>query len=545
MTATDNISSLTAPWRYLTSLWALPLVLVVAHAAMGLTGNGDSIGLPPWISVADITLFMLLFGGAAVWAQWPLFQWGRHARKRARSHDAIAEAAMADFPWRSLKAYALAGAVYGSGVLLLVSIEIAAHQKLTFRMLLSMGLCFYFGSLVLAPLLGMTGSIDYAARLRHGLAAFGGFSGDLDSRRPEREIPGLASRPWAFFIVIALLPSSLLVIFVVLSMRADGGIEQHFILSQAMVLFVSAALGGILLVRTISNTMRLVTRELAEGLAHLRQGAFEGRVPVLVDDDLGELSRGLNTALKGLKEREELKDSLNIAAEIQQGLLPQIPEVSGYAISAFQQSCYSVGGDFYDCIELPDGRLWLVVADVAGKGYAAALTVANLQAMLHVLATENVPFDDALAYINKTLYNTLTGGRFVTMFMAKLQPESHSMLWVNAGHVPPLLATAEGIESLHAASPPMGLMPEIELSVRRHDLHEGDTLLACTDGVIELRDHSGREMFGARRLTDWFEAHHGEPLGLLHEGLLHELQAFGPVARDDDLTIFSFRRGEQ
>ncbi|HKJ84231.1 MAG TPA: PP2C family protein-serine/threonine phosphatase [Mariprofundaceae bacterium] len=543
--ATMNIASLSSPWRYIAVLWSLPLVLVASHVAMDLAGSSTAFGLSYRLSLANIVVFLVVFGGTAIWVQRPILDWGRHARHREKLHDVVAEAMMAELPWRALKAYALAGVLYGTYLLLLVSIETSAHQALTFRMLLSMAACFYFGSSVLAPVLGTVNSIHYAARLRRQLSMHdGGFAGDLEDRRPAHEIPGLASRPWTFFVVTGLLPTSLLVIFVFLSMKADNGMEQHFILSQAMVLFASSALAGILIVQTISSTMKLVTRELADGLAYLKQGAFEGRVPVLVDDDLGELSRGLNTALKGLQEREELKDSLKIAADIQKGLLSNLPYVTGYSMTAYQQSCYAVGGDFYDCIELSDGRMWLVVADVAGKGYAAALTVANLQAMLHVLATENVPFDDALAYINKTLYGTLTGGRFVTMFVAKLQPESHSMLWVNAGHVPPLLATASGIEHLNAASPPMGMMPEIELSVHRRDLHRGDTLLAYTDGVIELRNHAGEEMFGARRLSEWFGRHHEAPLEEMQSGLLQELSGFGTVARDDDVTILSFRRGE-
>ncbi|MDQ6960222.1 MAG: PP2C family protein-serine/threonine phosphatase, partial [Mariprofundaceae bacterium] len=244
---------------------------------------------------------------------------------------------------------------------------------------------------------------------------------------------------------------------------------------------------------------------------------------------------------------EDLKDSLKIATEIQQGLLPDTsPDVPGYAFCAFVQSCYSVGGDYYDFITLPDGRIWLVIADVAGKGYPAALTVANLHAMLHVLATENVPFDKAVDYINKALFQSLAGGRFVTLFMAKLLPDSHSLLWLNAGHVPPMLLTDAGVERLHASTPPLGMMPEISIKPQRIKLRTGDLLLAYTDGVTEARSARGRdasgEMFGDQRLADWLVAHRkSRPVDLPGQ-LLKTLKLFGQTTQEDDITLLCLQR---
>jgi len=172
--------------------------------------------------------------------------------------------------------------------------------------------------------------------------------------------------------------------------------------------------------------------------------------------------------------------------------------------------------------------------------------VANLQAMLHVLATENVPFDKAVDYINKALCQTLAGGRFVTLFMAKLQPRSHSLLWLNAGHAPPMLVTESGIERLHASTPPLGMMPEIAIEPQRVELREGDRLFAYTDGVTET--HGAREngmtgeMFGDQRLADWLIAHRKSSLKDLPGQLLKTLKLFGQDAQEDDITLLCLQR---
>jgi serine phosphatase RsbU (regulator of sigma subunit) len=258
----------------------------------------------------------------------------------------------------------------------------------------------------------------------------------------------------------------------------------------------------------------------------------------------------LNTALEGLQEREELKGSLSVAAEIQQGLLPDVPQdVQGYAFAALQKSCHAVGGDYYDVIPLSDGRYWLVMADVAGKGYPAALTVANIQAMLQVLAAQEARFDDALAYINRSLCKTMTGGRFVTLFMADLQLESHSMLWINAGHVPPLLQTANAIVRLKAGTPPLGVLPEMKFEAQRIELAPGDRLLAYTDGVTEASNVDGGRMFGEKGLKEWLQAQLDLPLAELPQTLLAHLCAFsssdddsGACSLDDDMTLLCVQR---
>jgi len=528
---------------YLACLWPLPVVLAAGQLVMRLSGNSDALGLGHAVSLADMLVFVVVFAVAAFWVFAPLGRCLRLHRQRGPRARRLVEAAMAHLPWRAMRGFGAAGVFFS--IYLMAIIGIASHATAhppSLRMFASLLLSIVFGGAVLAPALAVANSIAHATRLRLALAKQGLFLSQLQDPRFGQPLTSSSRRPWLVFLVTGLLPTLILAAYVFLALAGIEA-EEHFILAQATVLLVMSVLASMDLVWTISRTLRRVTGELNRGLRELASGQFDGRVAVLVDDDLGELARGLNTAMAGLKEREDLKDSLMIAEEIQQGLLPKsVPDVDGYRIHGFQQTCYSVGGDYYDHIPLADDRIWLMIADVSGKGYPAALTMANLQAMLRGLAKTNWPIEDAANYLNDALCESLTAGRFVTLFMAKLQPQSHSLIWMNAGHVPPLLVGRDRLESLEATSPPLGVVPGVRFEVQRAEMQPGDFLFAYTDGVTETTSRSGREHFGEARLRTWLMAHRDEPLQAIGSGLIEELRRFGRDGQDDDLTVLMCRR---
>lgn len=532
--------------RYLVSLWPLPLFLTAVQGVMWFNGNSEFFGLPYWISDLDMLLFLVCFGISGISVYWPLA--AMSGRQDAQSRR-LAARCMSRLPVRALKAFSIGGVAYGTYLLLLVTGSTAAiGRELSGPMLVSLMCSVGYCALVLVPAIGV------AITLHHGVGQRLNMEPDVSGEQlrpwnPLHAFTDSTKRPWLVFIVTGLLPTSLLVLFAYLASIEPLVAAQRFIAGQGLLLFVAGSLASIVLMTLITRSLRMVTGELARGLEHLRKGRFEGRVRVLIDDDLGELAGGLNTALAGLQEREELKGSLSVAAEIQQGLLPEVPQdVPGYEFVALQQSCLAVGGDYYDVIPLGDGRFWLVMADVAGKGYPAALTVANLQAMLQVLAAQDVHFDAALAYINQSLHRTMTGGRFVTLFIAKLQPESHSLLWVNAGHVPPLLQTSEGVVRLKAATPPLGVLQEMSFEVQRIELAAGDRLIAYTDGLTEAREAVGGRMFGEKALSEWLQDRRDMPLSDLPAALQAHVCAYssgredGSCSLDDDLTLLCLQR---
>ena len=532
---------------YLFCLWPLLFIFLLGQALMRLNGNAAELGVSATLSLLDSSVFLLIFSAAAWWTFKPLKQClCANNDNEAQQHEL--ETIMSAFPWRALKAYWLVGWLFAVYLIVIVSlVAVLSDQPFTWRMFVTLALNFCFASGIMAPALAVTQSIVFATRLRLKLSRNNLFSGQLNDKHSHQHITSSIHRPWLIFLVTGLLPTLILALYVWLA-RNGNDIEASFILSQAIVLLIMSIAASLILVWYITQTLKTVTTTLETGLNHLANGQFDGHVPVLIDDDLGELARGLNTAMQGLQEREDLKDSLALAAEIQQGLLPKHePMIPYYAIKGFQKTCYSVGGDYYDYIKLDDDRIWLMVADVSGKGYPAALTMANLQAMLRGLSVLNWPIEEVASYLNDALCDTLAAGRFVTLFMAKLQPESHSLVWVNAGHVPPLLlhTSASGehnIKALEASSPPLGLIKHMQYEVSRSEFHTGDTLLAYTDGVTESSSRIGKDMFGEARLRSWLAEHADTSVDRLPDMLLEKLTTFGRNDHDDDLTLLCVKR---
>lgn len=531
-------------WHFLAGLWPLLLVFGLAMVVMRLTGNTGIAGIPLWLSAVDMLLFVLAFGAAAVWSYLPMMRAGFGKSDFSVVSQRSLEHAVAWLPERAVRAFFVAGSAYASYLVMVFVIASAVYDApLTGRMLASLTSCMLFGVSLLAPALALMISTDFAIRVRKWLSMMGGFSSGIEHTSEFAGILDASKRPWALFVITSLIPGSILAFYVYLILGSSDMIEQRFIMSQALVLFVALFLGGTYLVYMTSRIVKRVTSELATGLEYLRQGQFDGRVAVLMDDDMGSLARGFNTALEGLKEHQDIRNSMQIAAEIQQGLLPASDlDIPQYSLHGRQQSCHEVGGDFYDYISLPDGRYWFIVADVSGKGYPAALTVANLQSMLRTLASLEAPLEAAATYVNQNLCSSMTGGRFVTVFMGELRPAEHQLVWINAGHVPPLCLQNGTLIHLEAVSPPMGLMPGLEFDAREMKISPNDLLLSYTDGVTEARGGKGSSMFGEARLQEWLMTHVDTGVDDIVNGLMDEVSNFSAAEQSDDITILCLKR---
>ena len=163
------------------------------------------------------------------------------------------------------------------------------------------------------------------------------------------------------------------------------------------------------------------------------------------------------------RERERIEHELRVARRIQQSLLPEAPpELEGWQLSARYRPAREVGGDFYDFLELPDGRLGLVVGDATGKGMPAALVMATTRGMLRAVAQTLGSSSEVLKRVNDALYPDIPQSTFVTCFYGILDPESGRLLYANAGHDLPYRRRGgrnEGAEELRATGMPLGLMP--------------------------------------------------------------------------------------
>lgn len=243
------------------------------------------------------------------------------------------------------------------------------------------------------------------------------------------------------------------------------------------------------------------------------------------------------------RQRERIHQELRVAQLIQQTLLPKsVPELDGWQVSAYYQPAREVGGDFYDFLELPDGRIGLVVGDVTDKGVPAALVMATTRTMIRAAAHRLRSPGDVLERVNDILHPDIPPNMFVTCLGALLDPKTGRLQYANAGHDLPYLRHANGVTELRATGMPLGLMPGMRYEEKEVVLEPGDSILFYSDGLVEAHDPQ-REMFGFPRLQGLVGAHKtgGEKLV---DFLLHELDRFTGKdwEQEDDITLVTLQR---
>lgn len=245
------------------------------------------------------------------------------------------------------------------------------------------------------------------------------------------------------------------------------------------------------------------------------------------------------------QERERIEQELRVARLIQQTLLPkEIPTLPGYELAAYYQPAREVGGDFYDFLDLEDGRFGLVVGDVTDKGVPAALVMATTRTMLRAAAQRLDSPGEVLRRVNEVLVPDIPQNMFVTCLYAILDPATGHLIYANAGHDLPYRRRAgrsDGAEELRATGMPLGLLPGMGYEEKEIDIKEGESILFYSDGLVEAHD-PGRDMFGFPRLQGLVGAHRGGS-GMI-EFLLQELARFTGEGweQEDDITLVTLER---
>jgi serine phosphatase RsbU (regulator of sigma subunit)/anti-sigma regulatory factor (Ser/Thr protein kinase) len=265
-------------------------------------------------------------------------------------------------------------------------------------------------------------------------------------------------------------------------------------------------------------------RKLLENLA--AQAAPAVRVAQLVRQQQAEA-----------RERQRMEQELQVAKLIQQHFLPKVlPELPGWQVEAYYRPAREVGGDFYDFIELPEGKVGIVVGDVTDKGVPAAMVMAATRSVLRAAATRLVAPGAVLERVNELLQPDMPPNMFVTCLYGVLDPASGRLRFANAGHNLPYLRTQEGVAELRATGMPLGLMPGMTYEENEAVVGGAATLLLHSDGLAEAHDPSG-DMFGFPRLARLIEEHPGGPT--LIDELLAELDRFTGEGweQEDDVTL--------
>jgi sigma-B regulation protein RsbU (phosphoserine phosphatase) len=229
------------------------------------------------------------------------------------------------------------------------------------------------------------------------------------------------------------------------------------------------------------------------------------------------------------EEARRNQEELEMARVIQQNLMPtELPDIPYAKISARFVPCKEIAGDFYDVVAA-DGHFYVVVADVSGKGVAAAMLAQTLQGMVYAQLLADQPLDLIAKALNRFIC-AKNIGKYATMLILRL--ESNGQLeYINCGQVHPLLQTATGIVSLSDSNLPVGLIPNGEFHSYTAQLEPGTRILVVTDGVTEAEDEAG-EFFGTPRMEDAF----GKSRNL--EEVVENLSCFcGSAAATDDCTM--------
>jgi len=268
----------------------------------------------------------------------------------------------------------------------------------------------------------------------------------------------------------------------------------------------------------------------------------------LLDDLAGQAAPALRVAQLVREQeaeavtRQRFEQELEVARLIQQNFLPkELPDLPGWQIAAYYRPAREVGGDFYDVIPLPDGRVGFVVGDVTDKGVPAALVMSATRSVLRASAQRLIEPGEVLERVNEHLCPDMPAKMFVTCLYGVLDPSTGHLRFANAGHDLPYVKTADGIVELRARGMPLGLMPGMSYEEKEATLQPGDSVLLHSDGVVEAHDPQ-RGMFGFPRLKDTMA---GAPGGQqLIDRVLSKLADFtGPDAeQEDDITMVTLQR---
>jgi PAS domain S-box-containing protein len=244
------------------------------------------------------------------------------------------------------------------------------------------------------------------------------------------------------------------------------------------------------------------------------------------------------------QERERIEQELRVARRIQHAALPEaVPAPEGWEISPHYRPAREVGGDFFDFLELEEGRLGLVVGDATGKGVPAALMMSTTCGMLRAVAQSSGSPGEVLQRVNEALSARIPANMFVTCFYGVLDPESGSFVYANAGHDLPYMRRGGDAEELRARGMPLGLMLGMGYEEKEIVLGEGESVLFYSDGLVEAHNPQG-EMFGFPKLRRLVTVHGTGSGEDLVDSLLAELARFAGEEweQEDDITLLTLRR---
>lgn len=257
------------------------------------------------------------------------------------------------------------------------------------------------------------------------------------------------------------------------------------------------------------------------------------------DEKNREIEEQRRLASERLEAERRAAQEIEIAKQVQSRLFPQIlPAIESLDYAGACIQARQVGGDYHDFLELGRGRFGLVIADVSGKGIAAALLMANLQASLrsHCAIASDEP-ERLLCAVNQLFYENTAESAYATLFFAEYDDRKRRLRYANCGHLAALVLRRNGdVERLGSTATVVGIFRDWECDIAEHDLSPEDVLVLYTDGVTESFNDAGEE-FGEQKLIEAVQKRRELAPKAVIESIVDEVRQFSPHEQQDDITV--------
>jgi sigma-B regulation protein RsbU (phosphoserine phosphatase) len=359
----------------------------------------------------------------------------------------------------------------------------------------------------------------------------------------------LRSRMFVIFVLASILP---LIMMAVLSYNKasmmlvmdPAEVIQSLLYLTAFLLIVTLAV-AVILSRTFSTGIIDPVRRMQAAMAKVEKGDLTATVTVNSNDELGALAENFNQMTDGLKDRYRLRQSLNLAKEVQQNLLPKKdPQFPGLDIAGESIYCDETGGDYFDFLDSTEAgakKYGVVIADVSEHGIPSALLMASTRAFLRQRSALSGSITEVVSDVNHQLTRDIEDtGRFITLFYLQIDMNKRSLNWVRAGHEPAVLfdPATDRFEELTGEGIALGIDDSWQYAdKKRAALTAGQIILLSTDGIWEARN-SKDEMFGKQSIYSIIRQYSHAGAAKIQDAILTELKQFQHgVEPADDITL--------
>ena len=301
---------------------------------------------------------------------------------------------------------------------------------------------------------------------------------------------------------------------------------------------------GIFLTMLLARNLSIPFKEIVQTLRWVRNGRFDKKVQVTTNDEIGYTGDVINEMTEGLKERRRLQQSLDIAKEVQQNLLPgEDPEIEGLDIAGTSIYCEETGGDYYDYLMIDENgqkKICVVVGDVADHGIPSALLMTTARAFLRQRTSRSGELDQVVSDVNRQLTRDVEdSGRFMTLFICEIDRSNQIIHWVNAGHDPAIIYDREGgkFEELTGNALPLGVSEMTAYQKFDKKINPGQIIMMGTDGIWEAQSPKG-EMFGKERFKDIIRDNGARSAKDIMQAVIKAVDRFcHPLEKADDVTL--------